>query len=108
LIADVTGNASTIPPWENGLDADQFKIKFEDILKQSGSVFDKKKPSTATIKKRKPISKIIKSNSIDSLSTNIYRQAIQFQAHQKMVYEIYDHIVACPYEADDQFYDWCK
>lgn len=108
LIADVTGNGSTIPPWENGIDANQFKIRFEDILKQSGNVFDKKKPSTATIKKRKPINKIIKSNRIDSLSTNIYRQAKQFQAHQKMVYEIYNHITVCPSETDDQFYDWCK
>ena len=106
LINDFTWKNS-VPPRQLW-DEDNFKIKFSYILNKSGIDFDKKKPTSATIADWKPISKIIKSNNIESLSTNILMQAKQFQAHQKLVYDIREHILANPAEWDAVFNNWCR
>ena len=107
LINDVIWSKDSVPPW-TGIDDSNFQTQFEDILKKSGEVFDKKKPWTATIADWKPISEIIKSNNLKSLSTNILMQAKQFQAHQKMVYGIRQHVKSNPTEPDDAFDTWCR
>ena len=107
LIDDFTWKTS-IPPWTWGIDPANFKIKFEEILKWSGESFDTAEPITSTIPNRKRINEIIKSNKIQSLSTNIMMQAKQFQAHQRLVYNIREHIIANPGESDHVFDVWCR
>ena len=106
LIDDFTWRFS-MPPRTRGIDEDDFKDKFEDILKQSGTDFDETDPTWANPDWKK-INEIITSNNLRSLSTNIMMQAKQFQAHQKMVYDIREHIITNPVESDDVFDTWCR
>lgn len=106
LIDDFTWKNS-VPPRQWGIDENNFKIRFEDILNKagaknkdgSGGVYDTWSPN---------IMKIIKSGDLRSLSSNIMIQAKQFQAHQKMVYNILDHITKNPGEWDTVFDVWCR
>ena len=107
LVDDFTWKNST-PPWTWWMSESNFQTQFSYILKQSGISFDKTRPASATIPDWKPVSEIIKSNNLKSLSTNILMQAKQFQAHQKMVYNIREHILANPTEWDDVFDNWCR
>ena len=107
LINDVTWK-DEIPPRSWGIDDSSFQTQFEYILKKSGKDFDQTKPLTATIADWKPVSEIIKSNNIKSLSTNILMQAKQFQAHQKLVYGIWQHVKNNSTEPDDKFDTWCR
>lgn len=99
LIDDFTWKNS-VPPRQWGISENNFKIRFEDILNRSGKDFDTAAP--------KKINEIIKSGNLRSLSSNIMMQAKQFQAHQKMVYNIREHIAANPWEADNVFDIWCR
>lgn len=107
LIDDFTWKNLT-PPWTGWMSESNFQIQFADILNRSGIDFDKTKPTSATIASWKPVSQIIKSNNIKSLSTNILMQAKQFKAHQFMVSSIRDHIAANPAEWDDAFNTRCR
>ncbi len=101
LINDFTWKNSVPTPREWGIDEKNFKIQFEDILKKAGKggSYDTWSPN---------IMKIIKSGNLRSLSSNIMMQAKQFQAHQKMVYEIHKHILDNPWESDIVFDAWCR
>ena len=107
LIDRFTWKNST-PPRQWWISETDFQTEFSHILNKSGIDFDDRRPTSATIANWKPISKIIKSNNLDSLSTNILLQAKQFQAHQKMVYDIREHIIANPTEADTAFDTRCR
>jgi len=96
LINDFTWKS----PTRKWIDEDDFKIQFEYILSRSGTDFDTGAP--------KKINEIITSGSLRSLSTNIIMQAKQFQAHQKMVYDIWDHITINSSETEDAFDTWCR
>ena len=107
LIDDFTWRKS-IPPRKWWITEQNFKDDFEKILKEeSGTVYDTSDPTWSN-PNWKPISKIIKSNNLESLSTNILLQAKQFQAHQKMVYDIREHIIRKPGESDSAFDTWCR
>ena len=96
--------------WTGWISEDDFKTRFKYILERSGKPgkgLDETAPTWAS-SDWKPISKIIRSNKIDSLSTNILLQAKQFQAHQRMVYNIREHIIANPAEWDTVFDNWCR
>ena len=98
LIDDFTWKNS-VPPRQWGISENNFKIRFEDILNKAGDVNDAWSPN---------IKEIIKSGNLRSLSSNIMMQAKQFQAHQKMVYNIREHIIVNPWETDNVFDIWCR
>lgn len=105
LINDFTWRTS-IPPRTWGIDENNFHTRFEAILKKSGEDFDTTSPTWDPNWKK--ISEIITSNKLRSLSTNIIIQAKQFQAHQKLVYDIREHILANPAETDVDFDKFCR
>ena len=107
LIDNFTWRLSTPPRRWGTINEDTFKDEFEKILNQSGTDFDETDP-TWTNPDWKKINEIITSNNLRSLSTNLIMQAKQFQSHQKMVYNIWDHIRNNPTEWDDVFDTWCR
>ena len=108
LLGRLTWKPTTVPPRQRWISDTQFQTEFQNIMNQSGKIFDKTRPWTATSTNWRPISEIIRSNDMDQLSTNILMQANKFREQQFMTWSIADHIAKNPTENRNNFDVWCR
>jgi hypothetical protein len=82
----------TAPDRIDGMTEGQFQTQFDYILRQSGTAFDTTRPGTSTMGNWKPLNKLLKSNDMEQISTNIFMKMVSFKGHQKLVWNIADII----------------
>lgn len=70
----------------------QFQTDFNYIIRQSGTAFDTARPGSATMSKWRPLNRLLKSNDMEQISTNILMKITSFKSHQKLVRSIADII----------------
>ena len=96
----MTGDGNTLPPRQKGISDTLFQQQFTAIIRRN---LDTTRPATATDANRKPLAKIIKSNDIQQMSSNITLKLNGFRDHQEMSWDIADHITRNPTETDTSF-----
>ena len=100
LAKQMTGDGNTLPPRQKGISDTLFQQQFTAIIRRN---LDTTRPATATDANRKPLAKIIKSNDIQQMSSNITLKLNGFRDHQEMSWDIADHITRNPTETDTSF-----
>jgi hypothetical protein len=101
LAKKLTGDGNSFPnPRKRGIEDIDFQDQFKAIIRKN---LDTRKPATATDANRKPLAEIIKDNDIQQMSSNITMKLNGFRDHQKMAWNIADHITRKPNETEADF-----